>query len=194
MSRTVRPAPLRDAAALLLALLALGCRDRSARAAEPHSQDARPSGRWAHLEPQVERLKAEGGWTDRIEGPSTEFWPNGVRKSEGELKDGRRTGLWKFWYESGQLRWQGEYRDGKVDGNAIHWYENGQIHLSGEYHDDKQDGDFKAWHENGQLWWVGRYVNDRKEGAFRFWHEDGSVDEDRTGLYRDNERIGPLGP
>ena len=32
---------------------------------------------------------------------------------EGEYKDGKKVGLWKYYYENGQLGKEEEYKDGK---------------------------------------------------------------------------------
>ena len=50
----------------------------------------------------------------------------GQKKSEGNLKDGGKNGLWTDWYENGQKGDEGTYKDGKLDGLWTYWDENGQ--------------------------------------------------------------------
>lgn len=37
------------------------------------------------------------------------YWTNGNKKTEGVLKDSAKTGVWKTWHETGQLRDSGSY-------------------------------------------------------------------------------------
>ena len=41
------------------------------------------------------------------------WYDNGNLESEGNDKDGRQDGLWKYWHENGQLQYEGNYKDGK---------------------------------------------------------------------------------
>jgi len=38
-----------------------------------------------------------------------EYYKNGKQKAEGELKDGKKQGIWVGWYESGERRYEGEF-------------------------------------------------------------------------------------
>jgi hypothetical protein len=53
-------------------------------------------------------------------------------------KDGKKDGLWKEWYENGQLRWEKNYKDGKLDGLARGWYKNGQLRWENNYKDGER--------------------------------------------------------
>ena len=77
--------------------------------------------------------------------------PNGQISIRGEMRDGKREGVWKSYYESG-LPWsEGEYKNGVREGISITWYENGQKRYEGRYANGKQAGKWKYWNENGQL-------------------------------------------
>ena len=52
--------------------------------------------------------------------------PNGQKRRESNLKDGKSDGLWTEWYENGQKMKEGNFKDGEPDGLESHWYENGQ--------------------------------------------------------------------
>ena len=52
-------------------------------------------------------------------GKKTTWHPNGVKASEGSMKDGKRDGEWTLWDEDGERleAWSGRYENGaKVDG------------------------------------------------------------------------------
>ena len=40
------------------------------------------------------------------------YYPNGILKEKGRLKDSIRIGVWKEWYSDGLEKWQGTYKDG----------------------------------------------------------------------------------
>ena len=44
----------------------------------------------------------------------------------GEVKNGKKDGLWTPWYENGQKESEETFKDGKRDGLGTWWYENGQ--------------------------------------------------------------------
>ena len=43
------------------------------------------------------------------------------------------------------------YKDGKLDGLYRRWYENGQLRNEYTYKDNKRDGSYREWYETGQL-------------------------------------------
>ena len=66
----------------------------------------------------------------------------------GKLKDGKKDGLWKKWYDNGQKEEEGTYKDGELDGLYTYWYENGQK----GFEEILQMGEMisrKDWNEDG---------------------------------------------
>jgi len=78
-------------------------------------------------------------------------YPNGIKKMEGKLFNGKRQGKWIAYYESG-IKWsEGMFRDGLREGDAIVYYENGKKKLEGKYRANKKIGIWKVWEEDGVL-------------------------------------------
>ena len=77
---------------------------------------------------------------------------------KGAHKNGKKDGLWTWWYENGEKKNEGTFKDGKE--NRLHrwWYENGQKSKEGTYKDGKQVELVTSWYENGQK---------GKEGTFK---------------------------
>ena len=144
-----------------------------------------------YLAPQVARA-ATTNWDDRREGAVTEFFDNGVRKSEGYQFAGRREGLWQFWHESGVLRWQGTYERGEIDGKVLTWHTNGELETVADYADDEREGEFRSFWDNGAPASLGSYSDGRMEGIFRFWTPDGELDVERSGIYSKDQRKAEL--
>ena len=47
--------------------------------------------------------------------------------TNGVLKNGKKNGLWEYYYEDGQLRDKGNYKDGKEDGPWVWYDKNGKV-------------------------------------------------------------------
>ena len=96
-------------------------------------------------------------------------------KYEIKLKNGKRNGLCKWWYENGQLSNENNYKDGKKQGLCKWWYENGQLRSEGNHKDGKPDGLYKWWHENGQLKSEGNLIDEKPDGLHKSWLVNGQL-------------------
>ena len=53
------------------------------------------------------------------------------------------------------------------------------------------DGFFVQWNRSEQKIAQGTYRMGKRHGLWSFWNEDGSIDAKRSGIYEDDEWIGP---
>lgn len=104
------------------------------------------------------------------------FYANDQKKSEGDLVDGERVGVWTWWFENGQKSHEGSYANCKYDGVWTYWHENGQKSVEGNYVDGDMQGNWAWWYKSGQKQIKGRYKNGKKEGNWTWWHENGQID------------------
>jgi antitoxin component YwqK of YwqJK toxin-antitoxin module len=76
---------------------------------------------------------------------------------KGDLKDGKKQGLWKCYYDDGKLQQEGNYEN------------------------DKKEGVWKLYHSNGKLAAEGTYKADQEKGKWRFYDDNGTLlfEEDR---------------
>ena len=56
------------------------------------------------------------------------------------------------------------------------FYENGQLQSEGQYQHGAEEGLWRDFHENGQLAAEGSYHQGEEMGEWRFWNDDGSPD------------------
>lgn len=84
-------------------------------------------------------------------GPYTEYYPNGTKKMEGNMKNGKRDGVWKAYYKNGSVWSIGFYINGLRDGIGVVFYENGQKYMEGEYKNDKQFGKWSFYSDKGEV-------------------------------------------
>jgi antitoxin component YwqK of YwqJK toxin-antitoxin module len=96
--------------------------------------------------------------TDSIveNGEQIYYHKNGGIEMRGIMKDNKRDGLWKSFYENGTPWSETTFKEGKKNGKTTTWYENGK---------KRYDGFF---------------TNDRESGRWVFWREDGTIEDTRN--------------
>jgi uncharacterized protein len=70
---------------------------------------------------------------------------------KGEIKDGKRTGSWKCFYDDGKLQTEGGYVNGLKDGPWKLYHANGKVAGEGVYEKDHEKGKWKFYDEDGQV-------------------------------------------
>ena len=118
-----------------------------------------------------EKRAAHGIWHKGIlwSGFSSLYYKNGNLSSEGELKDGKKFGTWKFYYEDGTLESEGEWENDKKQGYHTSYYPNGITEYAGYYVDDLKQGVGLARYESGALLYNGFWQNDIYCGDLSFY-------------------------
>lgn len=61
------------------------------------------------------------------------YWENGNLRSEGNYTHGSETGVWSDYHENGQLAARGHYVDGKQQGTWCFWDSEGNEEQPAEY-------------------------------------------------------------
>ncbi|MPM04749.1 hypothetical protein SDC9_51028 [bioreactor metagenome] len=140
---------------------------------------------------------AEDGKTCKIyfEDDSTQL------RAEGRIRDGKREGMWRFYYESGQIQGslmfedgeptgkgllyydeedggtkaQADFEDGQIEGTYLEYYSNGESKTSIEYSEGKPDGEAKFYYDSGNIKIEGEYKEGLKQGKWRHYTETGDL-------------------
>ena len=89
-------------------------------------------------------------------------YPNGQVASEGILRDGKPDGLWKTYYESGQLKSIGKRTDFLLDSTWVFFKENGDTNLVVNYKHDLKNGPRFTYSETEVM--MEPFVNDVRQG------------------------------
>ena len=100
------------------------------------------------------------------------LYENGKKKQEGNLKDGKMTGLWVGWHENGKKAVEGKFKDGTQNGLHVMWYGNEQKEFEANFKDGKYDGLVKAWHKNGEKAMETNF-KDGVEISGKYWNSKG---------------------
>lgn len=84
-------------------------------------------------------------------GEQIHYHKNGVIEMRGSMKNGKREGVWKSWYENG-LPWsETAFTNGKKNGKTTTWYDNGKKRYEGSFNNDKESGRWVFWKEDGTI-------------------------------------------
>lgn len=120
---------------------------------------------------------------------------------EGKISNNQINGLWRSYYENGNLKSSVNYKDGKVDGIAYFYYNDGKETPMAEvifvqdiingvyqeffqngaqkaklnYEDGKLNGDAEFYYPTGRLKIEGKYKDDEKKGKWLFYNENGQL-------------------
>lgn len=107
-------------------------------------------------------------------GPFVNYRGNTV-EIEGTYKDGKLDGLYKSYYENGNLKREENYKDGELDGIAKWYHENGNIGEEKNYKNGKLDGGWKIYYENGNLKREGIVNNGKDIGIVKRYYKNGKI-------------------
>lgn len=132
------------------------------------------------------------GWTE-------ERGENGNVIAEGVIELGRREGLWREFFEDGELRRSLTYQGG-IEHGPLREYESGGTRIAnGSYSHGARHGGWKEWHPNGEQSRSAVYVGGRLDGLEIRWWPNGQRSREthwihglRHGLERDWHENGQL--
>ncbi len=84
-----------------------------------------------------------------------------------QYKSGGKEGLWRVFYDNGQMKSEGNYRASLKEGLHKEWSENGILLLSGFYEKGKANGLMQWFHERGHLAGEGNMIDDVRVGPWK---------------------------
>ena len=108
---------------------------------------------------------------------------------QGSIKNGERDGAWVSYHKNGQLFIKSYWKDGKKEGTWVFYRENGRLWGKNNFKNDKGEGASINYHKNGQLSSKGNWKNGELDGAWIHYHENGTVDKEKTGTFKNGEKI-----
>lgn len=105
-----------------------------------------------------------------LNGHVRKLGPDGRLLLEGDMLDGKRTGLWTSYTADGRVKSRGEYRDGAQEGLATVFHDNGALYYTGRYLRGEQVGEWRFYDRQGNLVrtvaydTAGAVINDHPQG------------------------------
>ena len=100
-------------------------------------------------------------------GPAEVKGPDGRVKMKGNMRNGKRHGVWTSFHPGGIIQSKTDYVDGVQQGASVVYHPNGQVYYTGDYRNGHQIGDWRFFDEGGTLVKTVRYdstgtvINDR---------------------------------
>lgn len=115
-------------------------------------------------------------------------YPTSEIREEYEIKNGKRHGVARSFYENGKLKATGFYKNGLPDSTYVQYYENGNVKVEGRF-DKKgiEDGERRFYFETGELRQIA-YLNDKgKIIDYVTFNKDGTRDLRLTSIIFESE-------
>jgi antitoxin component YwqK of YwqJK toxin-antitoxin module len=132
-------------------------------------------------------------------GLSTNYYPSGKIQDEVNYVDGKKSGLGKFFYETGELEAQYTFVEDVAVGEYKSFYKSGKLKSKVNYVNGKKEGEYKEYYESGKLKAKCIYVNDKIVGTYKEFHENGIVkievdyiDGEKQGLEKEYSKEGKV--
>jgi antitoxin component YwqK of YwqJK toxin-antitoxin module len=126
---------------------------------------------WLFSIPELIRfIKFKKNNPEKKEGLFKTFYENGNIKSEDNYQNWKLNGVCKSFYENGNIKSENIYRNNELNGVCKSFYENGNI--ESEYNFLSETSfECKKWHSNGQIKHQEKYTRFLKQR--KCWNENG---------------------
>ena len=85
---------------------------------------------------------------------------------------GRRQGIWMDFYPNGAKRYEGQFKNDKCKGTFKYYDELGNLKATNEFDKSGEKALNKTYAPNGRLVATGYYVNQKKEGEWKYFDKD----------------------
>ena len=80
-----------------------------------------------------------------------EFNKHGILVTEGKMVDGMREGVWREYYDTGEIAIMQHYVKGEPHGKFTSFHLNGAKWSEGTHNNGRCSGMFRVYNENGEL-------------------------------------------
>ncbi len=114
----------------------------------------------------------------RKQGFWKQFHENGKPKYEGEFKDNVPVGLFRHYYETGQLKMTANYFNNGKSASTYIYYPNGKLEAAGLYNEQKKDSLWKYYNEEEKVIGEEFYNKGKENGTFKTWFANGQLVEE----------------
>ncbi len=132
---------------------------------------------------------AEGILDDegRKKGVWKEFYLSGELRAKGNYQNNQKSGLWSYYYKNGGKEQSGNYMRGLADGLWTWYYISGNLLREEGYFNGREDGEMIEYSEKGEIISKGNFINGEKEGSWSYFSGDHIEKGDYITGLRDGE-------
>ncbi|GAB4141556.1 MAG: hypothetical protein Fur0041_16770 [Bacteroidia bacterium] len=136
-----------------------------------------PIGEWIYFYSRSGHIRARGNFNKegKRDGVWTWYYDDGTLKEKITYVNGQRQGEDFMYYKSGVLKSKSNYDKDKLSGPYEQYAVHGGIEEKGAFLDDKPDGVVKLFYPNGTLKTEITYKNGKFEGLAKVYSIDGKI-------------------
>ena len=106
---------------------------------------------------------------------------------------GRRQGVWRDYYPNGQMRYEGEFKNDRCKGTFRYYDEQGNLKATNEFDKSGEKALNKTYAPNGRVIATGYYVEQKKDGEWRYYDKNSGqlllVEENKAGVVNGWSRL-----
>ena len=106
-------------------------------------------------------------------------------------RDGLKHGVWKKFYNTGEIKEIRHFKKGKKTGKYLGYYMKGGLAFEYNFKDGEYHGKRYEWKKDGSLLRESTYENGYEKGVQKIWWPDGRVKSNY--IIKNNRRYGLLG-
>ncbi|TAE47610.1 MAG: TonB family protein, partial [Bacteroidetes bacterium] len=117
----------------------------------------------------------EAEYSNAFKGAYTEWYPNGQKKYEGQMRDGVQNGIWLTYHENGALKARQTYLYGILIGAEKFYSEQGQLTDSSFYRGGMRSGKRITWSNSGAIRSETLYEKGSLTGLQRYYYASGAL-------------------
>jgi antitoxin component YwqK of YwqJK toxin-antitoxin module len=114
------------------------------------------------------------------------YYETGELKAEGEFENSNRIGEWIIYHKNGEIEHRAKYVVGLPQGRWTWYFDNGTLRREEYYRRGKEDGESTEYDKDGNEISKGEYVSGYKDGEW-FYNVGDHIEK---GSYLDGERNG----
>lgn len=85
---------------------------------------------------------------------------------------GRKQGVWMDFYPNGQKRYEGQFKNDKCKGEFRYYDEQGNLKATNEFDKSGEKALNKTYAPNGRVVATGYYLNQKKDGEWKYYDKD----------------------
>lgn len=127
---------------------------------------------------ELELHPLEGKWyynDTQFTGYALSYHANGTLAEQIAFKNGKKHGVFRKWYPSGQLRTEGQYVQNRLNKELKSWWSNGNLSTTSFYVMGERHGKQCKWYPNGQLARLIHLNFGKEDGLQQAWLQSGKL-------------------
>lgn len=125
-------------------------------------------------------METTGNVPPHADGPILQYFKDGTTiAAQGQVRAGKKSGIWTYFYNNGEIQGVGRYDDDVIAGPWKWYRKTGQLMQTGSFSAGKKTGTWTRYYPNGEMMDEGRYEADERVGTWHYYDRDGNLSKSR---------------